>query len=417
MTATTLTVNVGHLLHAPQKQVHEEFATVRFGVLVAGRRWRKTSLGVLEALDVATRGGRAWWLAPIYEQAMIGWRMLTPLVRQIPGVSVKESEHSVMFPNGGFVRVRSADNPDSLRGEGLDLVVVDEAQNVDERAWTEVLRPSLTDRQGKALFIGTFRGRNWFWRLWTDAGRRDGWKAWKYRSDTNPALDKAELEEARRELPDAIYREQFECEPTDDAGAVFRNVLGCVHGELEAPRPGRLYKAGLDLARVNDWTVLTIADAETRRVVALERWHGADWGLTYSRIAAKVKDYNDARVWVDATGLGDVVVSDLKRAGVLVEPFVLTGDNARRGIQGTKTELINALVLAIEREQIRYPNIQVLVDELTAYRYQLSKAGNVGMGAPEGYHDDCVISLALCNWGLGVLATGQIQAVRAGSSF
>lgn len=406
MTTPTMTIQVGHLLHAPQKRVHEEFAAVRFGVLVAGRRWRKTSLGVLEALDMGTRGGRAWWVAPIYEQAMIGWRMLTPLVRQIPGVAVKESEHLATFPNGGFVRVRSADNPDSLRGEGLDLVVMDEAQNVDERTWTEVLRPSLTDRQGKALFIGTFRGRNWFWRLWTDAARLDGWKAWKFPSSTNPALDRAELEKARRELPDAVYRQEYECEPTDDAGAVFRNVLGCVHGELEAPRPGRRYVAGLDLARVNDWTVLTIADAETRRVVALERWQGADWGLTYNRIARKTKDYGDARVWVDATGLGDVVVSDLRRAGVVMEPFVLTGDNARRGVQGTKTELINALVLAIEREQIRYPKVEVLVDELTAYRYILTKAGNVSTGAPEGYHDDCVVSLALCNWGLQTSSDG-----------
>ena len=154
---TSITIQVGHLLHPAQWRVHEEFATVRFGVLVAGRRWRKTSLGVLEALEVAGRGGRAWWVAPIYEEAMIGWRMLTPLVRQMPGVGIKESEHLTSFPNRGFVRVRSADNPQNLRGEGLDLVVIDEAQNVAEEVWTEVLRPSLTDRQGKALFIGTFR--------------------------------------------------------------------------------------------------------------------------------------------------------------------------------------------------------------------------------------------------------------------
>ena len=407
MTTAEVKLQIGHLLHPAQQRVHNEFAAVRFGVLVAGRRWRKTSLGVLEALGVAANGGRAWWVAPIYEQAMIGWRMLTPLVRQTPVFQVRESEHSVLCPGGGFVRVRSADNPDSLRGEGLDLVVLDEAQNIDERAWTEVLRPSLSDRQGKALFIGTFRGRNWFWRLWSDAERMGGWKAWRYPSSTNPYLSAAELAQAAKELPQRVYLQEYECEPTDDAGAVFRNVLGCVHGELEQPRPGRRYVAGLDLGRVNDWTVLTIADVETRRVVAFDRWQGADWGVTYGRVAERARAYG-ALCWADATGLGDVVVSDLRRAGVELQPFVLTGDNAKRGVQGSKTELINALVLALEREQIRYPRIDVLLDELAAYSYSETRAGNVSANAPAGYHDDCVISLALCNWGLS-------QSFRAGA--
>lgn len=402
MTTREVTFQVGHLLHPKQQQVQQEFRDHRFGVLVAGRRWRKTSLGVLLCLDVASQGGRAWWLAPIYEQAMIGWRMMTPLARQIiaSGVAleIREGDHSINFPNGGVIRVRSTDNPDSLRGEGLDLAVCDEAAMMKETVWTEALRPALSDRQGKALFISTPKGRNWFWRLYSDAETRDGWARWQFPSWTNPGLARPEIDQARQELPSRVFQQEYAAEFLDDVGAVFRNVDGCIHGELLRPQTGRRYVAGLDLARVNDWTVLTVADTETRKVVHFDRWQLADWGVTYARVAQVCAEYERCPVYVDATGLGDVAVAGLRKAGVRVEPFVLSGDHGDK--QGTKTELINALILAIEREQIRYPNIPVLVDELKAYEYKLSKAGNVSTGAPEGYHDDAVISLGLCNWGV-----------------
>ena len=107
---------------------------------------------------------------PTYPISLIGWRLLRHLAAHEPGTNPREAEHRMEFPSGGVVEVKSAHNPESLRGAGLDLLVMDEAAYVREEAWTSSLRPALTDRRGKALFISTPRGRNMFYRLWKDGG-------------------------------------------------------------------------------------------------------------------------------------------------------------------------------------------------------------------------------------------------------
>ena len=125
----------------------------RFKVLAAGRRWGKTRLGVNECLDTASQGGRAWWVAPTYRDGEVGWRPLRRIGSKI-GANVRLVDRRLEIGDG-LVEVRSADRPDSLRGEGLDLVVIDECALVKEAAWTEELRPALSDRKGRSLFIGT----------------------------------------------------------------------------------------------------------------------------------------------------------------------------------------------------------------------------------------------------------------------
>ena len=102
--------------------------------------------------------------------------MIRQLSANIPNVEIRLGDYQVNYPGGGEVRVRSADNPNSLRGEGLDLVILDECAFMKEETWGEVLRPSLSDRQGSAMFISTPKGRNWFWRLYQNGiNGEDGW--------------------------------------------------------------------------------------------------------------------------------------------------------------------------------------------------------------------------------------------------
>ena len=150
--------------HKTQKIVHD--CTARFRVLASGRRWGKTRLGVYEALEVAFGGGRSWWVSPSYKMGAVGWRPLSRLAGDMKVAEVKYGERLITFPNGGSVQCRSADDPDSLRGEGLDFVVLDEASFMAHRTWMEALRPALSDRNGRALFISTPKGRNWFYNLY-----------------------------------------------------------------------------------------------------------------------------------------------------------------------------------------------------------------------------------------------------------
>jgi phage terminase large subunit-like protein len=189
------TIQIDVKPHPGQALVHSHPA--RFKVLACGRRWGKTRQGVNEAYDVAANGGRAWWVAPNYKMSEVGWRPLRRIGQKI-GAEIRRVDRQILLPNGGEVVVRSADDPQSLRGEGLDLVVIDECAYVAEQAWTEALRPSLSDRQGSAIFISTPKRRNWFFRLFQQ-GLEDGgeWMAWQFPTAANPYIDPAEIEAAR----------------------------------------------------------------------------------------------------------------------------------------------------------------------------------------------------------------------------
>jgi hypothetical protein len=139
----------------------------RFRVLVAGRRFGKTYLSLVELCQAAWGRGRlAWYIAPTYKQAKrIAWKPLKELTRSYWAATPNETDLRIELTSGGTICLRGADNYDSLRGDGLDFLVLDEYASIAREAWTEVLRPALADKQGRALFIGTPRGFNHFHEL------------------------------------------------------------------------------------------------------------------------------------------------------------------------------------------------------------------------------------------------------------
>lgn len=209
-------------LHPGQVDIWNDPA--RFKVVCCGRRWGKTHLGVLMCTFAALNGGRAWWVGPSYPVAGIGWRLLKWLVISVPGVEVREVERTINFPGGGVVVVKSADRPDSLRGEGLDVCVLDEAADIKPEAWHEALRPTLAERGGKAMFIGTPRGMDsWFYDLFEKA-ERDGvvWKCWQSPTITNPYVPPLEIEAAREDMGPILFAQEFLAEFVVGGGTVFR---------------------------------------------------------------------------------------------------------------------------------------------------------------------------------------------------
>ena len=208
-------------LHPGQQEVAEHPA--RFKVIACGRRWGKTRLGSLLAVERASTGGMVWWVAPDYPRATIGWRMMKALVRQIPGTTVREAERRVEFDYGGALQVKSAHDLGALRGEGLDRLVVDEAAFMREEAWTLELRPALADKKGDAYFFSTFDGENFFYDLY-EVGQSDehpDWMSWRFPTLANPFIDPQEIDAARRTLPQAEFEQEFEANPLVYVGAVF----------------------------------------------------------------------------------------------------------------------------------------------------------------------------------------------------
>ena len=389
----TLTLELPQL-HTGQREVWNHPA--RFKVMACGRRWGKSRLGSLLCIAVASKGGRAWWVGPTYPVASVGWRMIRRIAAQIPGVDVRESERMVTLPTGGTVQVKSADNPDSLRGEGLNFVVIDECAFVKEDAWTDALRPALADRKGGALFISTPKGHNWFWRLWHGA-EGDSWQAWKFSSYDNPFLDPAEIDAARSQLPERTFSQEFLAEFIDDAGGVFRRVPAAVADTWQdEAQDGAQYVFGVDWARSGDWTVITVVDITSGSVVHLDRFNQVEYSLQLRRLQALYDRFQPSTIIAEANSMGGPLVEALQRMDLPVQPFMTTN--------ATKSSIVDALALAFERGDIRIPNDATLIAELQAFEMDKLPSGLIRYAAPEGLHDDCVMSLALAWAGV---STGQ----------
>lgn len=206
-------------LHDGQREVRDSAS--RFRVLACGRRWGKTRLGVALSIESALRGGRAWWVAPDYKRAEEGWSLIRQFARLIPGTHVREVDRQAAFQTGGVLEVRSADAPDSLRGAGLNFLVIDEAAFVKEAAWVEALRPTLSDNAGRALFISTPAGRNWFWRIWQRGHEGGDWQSWQFPTVSNPHIDPLEIEAARGDMPERTFSQEYLADFSENEGVFF----------------------------------------------------------------------------------------------------------------------------------------------------------------------------------------------------
>lgn len=209
-------------LHPRQKEVDAHPA--RYKVLAAGRRWGKTRLGVTACLRIALAGGRAWWVAPTYKTARVGWRDLESAARSIPHSTIRRGEATVSFGSGGEVAVRSADTQSTLRGEGLDYVVLDEAAYIQPHTWYEEIRPSLSDRKGRALFISTPSGYNWFHELWLRGQDPEDitWMSWQYPTVSNPYIDPSEVDDARKDQTSVVFAQEYLAEFIAEGGNMFK---------------------------------------------------------------------------------------------------------------------------------------------------------------------------------------------------
>jgi len=282
------TVKIKAEPHPAQIEIHASPA--RFRIVSAGRRFGKTRLAVNECLEVAADGGRALWLAPTHRMADVGWNPMRQIAASIPGAVISLSNREITLPTGGIMAARTADNPQNLRGDAWDYVVMDEAAYMKREVWTEAVRPTLADRNGRALFISTPRGKNWFWEMFTRGLDLGDTQSFSYSTYANPYIDPKEIDAAKAELPELIFRQEFLAEFIDDNGGVFRNVQASATAEkLEAPEKDKTYVIGVDVAASVDYTVITVLDVSDKREVYKDRFTRCDYPVLEDRIVASSK--------------------------------------------------------------------------------------------------------------------------------
>ena len=313
--------------------------------------------------------------------------MIKKLSANIPGVKIRQGDYTVEYPKGGEVRVRSADNPDSLRGEGLDLAVLDECAFMREETWNEAIRPALADRLGRAVFISTPKGRSWFWRLYQNGiNGADGWESWQLPTVDNPFIEPSEIEAAKEQLPEIIFRQEFLAEFIESDGGVFRRVQEAAVLQPREPQPGRQYVAGVDVASSIDFTVVSVLDAESKEMVYMDRFNRVDYPVLIDRLESVYHRYHLTSMVVESNSIGRPVIDELVSRGLNIVPFTTTS--------ATKQAIIQSLQSAFENGRIRVLDEPVLVGELLSFESKRNASGSFSYSAPDGMHDDTVMSLA-----------------------
>jgi hypothetical protein len=216
-----------------QLKVHELLEGKRFAVVVAHRRFGKTVAAlnhlIREAVLNTKETPRYAYIAPTYGQAKrVAWDYLVKYTTPLGGTN-NISELRVDFW-GRRIQLYGSDNPDSLRGQFFDGVIIDEVGDQNPKIWTDIVRPALTDRKGWCLFIGTPKGHNHFKELRDRAEKEEGWGLLEFKASETGVVDETELKAARNEMGEDKFRQEFEC--SFDA-AVEGSYYGQILNELE----------------------------------------------------------------------------------------------------------------------------------------------------------------------------------------
>ena len=212
-------------LHPAQLEIFN--STARFKVVSAGRRFGKSRLAawilIIKALQSESKD--VFYIGPTFQQAKdIMWNMLKELLH---GTDLIETTHentaTMKLVNGRRISLKGSDRPDTLRGVGLAYVVLDEYASMKVEVWEQIIRPTLSDVKGGALFIGTPAGKNHFYDLYLEAEKDEDWEAFQYTSTDNPLIDPKEVEVAKRTMSTQAFRQEFEASFVSFTGGIFKN--------------------------------------------------------------------------------------------------------------------------------------------------------------------------------------------------
>lgn len=313
-----------------QKEVYT--SDTRFKVIVAGRRCGKSRLSAVSLLVEGLRcpqGSAVMYVAPTQGQArQIIWDLLMELGREVISSS-HVNNMDITLINGAKIYVRGSDRPDTLRGVSLTYLVLDEVADIKQETWEKVLRAALSDKKGKALFIGTPKGRNWFYDIYNLGLKEEDkeWNSWHFTTKDNPLIDPDEIEGAKKTLSSFAFKQEYEAS-FDNAGTDTFKEAWLKFGE--EPDGGNYYIA-IDLAgfenigmsqaskkRLDQTAISVVKVTEDGKWWVNKIEHGR-WDIkeTCQRIIKNIKEFQPAGVGIERGSLKNAVLpylSDLMRS-------------------------------------------------------------------------------------------------------
>lgn len=354
-----------------------------------GRRWGKTVLGGVLTMNVLRQHGKCAWIVPTYKNGSALWRWAqrtaVPMSAQRLW-DVSKAERTITTHRDGLFAIYSGDNIDAIRNESFDLIVVDEASRITEEAHHEAILPTLADRDGALIDISTPRGHNWWWKQCMAKRADHAFFTAPSSDNPNPRIQKA-AREAKARVPDRTYRQEWLAEFIAD-GVIFRFVRErATVTQQYAAVEGHTYVMGCDWGKVEDFTWLTIVDMMTGELVAQDRFNQIDYQVQIGRLKALYDRFQPIVIMAEQNSIGMPIIEQLWRMELPVQPFVTTN--------ATKARIIEDLLLAFEQGTIQILPDETLIGELQAFGVRKTTTGLPQYSAPEGMHDDGVMSLAL----------------------
>lgn len=397
----------------------------RFTIVCSAKRLGKSMLAAYLAMrELFLPRHIVWVVGPNYELASRVWDYVEEWIDMYfegDKGPFRVNRHDRVIENtitGAKMWMKTTENPTSLLGKGLDMVIIDEAARIQEGIWDGYIRPNLTDRMGRAFIISNPHGFNWFYKLFvmgTPEGRIENTEYVSFQFPTaiedndrnvigtnNPyAVTVDELKSIQKTTPRDKWIVEYLGTFQEGAGQLLKHYHKCIDSSIkfengddwfETPRGGHLYYMGVDIAKVEDFTVICVLDRMTHRLVGFWRINNVSWGIMRDKIKAISQRYNDAEIILDATGnAGDMFVENLAEIGVNVDTeFTYTNK--------TKMLLIDKLALLMERKQVSYPELPQLMYECKAFTYHITPKKALVYGS--SVRDDCVNALALACWKL-----------------
>jgi hypothetical protein len=381
------------------KQREAIFDPRRYSFIEATTKAGKTAGCIVWLFEQALHGkdgANYWWIAPVSGQADIAFRRM---LRAVPTDLRNENQtlKTITLINGAVIWFKSADKPDSLYGEDVYAAVMDEASRTKEEAWHAV-RSTLTATRGPVRCIGNVKGRrNWFYQLARKAEKNEDPNYGYHKITAVDAvaahiLDQEEIDDAKKLLPEAVFKELYMAEPADDGGNPFgiAAIANCVDPLGIVPDAYPVVH-GLDFAKKQDWTV-QVGLNQHGRVASFRRMQ-LGWE---EQIPILLRDIAGRPTLADSTGVGDAIVERLQKKSRAVEGYLFSSKS--------KQILMEGLAVAIQNQEVLFPDAPEgalpyghpghIRRELESFEYEYTRTG-VRYTAPVGFHDDCVMALAL----------------------
>lgn len=342
------------------------------------------------------RIGTYFYFLPTYSQAKKviwdnidsdGFKMLEHIPKELIR-STNATELKIELINGSVIQLIGADE---FKRSGVGTnpigVVFSEYSITSPEAWKYV-SPILAANGGWAIFNFTPRGMNHAWELLQKAEQNEQWFTEVLTVADTGALSPEILEEERKNMPQDLFDQEYYCKFLDGAGQFFRNFD--VIEPIERIEPFHKFRLGVDLAKYQDFTVLTPFNLNTFNVHKQFRFNNIDYTAQKARIEAEYFKHNKPLTRLDSTGVGEPIHDDLANKGINIEPYHFT--------EQSRKDLLTNLQLLLEQRKIRIPDDPILIGELRSFRYTLTETGRTKIQVPEGIHDDTVFSLALAVW-------------------